>query len=138
MSTTAHANMHSDHNTWQREDDLWRDEVSIWQKETKRALAELPLLERALTTHLETLEKHAASVRLYEQEFLKHEHNVAAYERRSIPYRLLHRTQVHADEAEQHGAQRAMQYQTMQKHHDFMAKWNRLFAAIAPHMESTG
>jgi hypothetical protein len=136
MSGT-HANMHVDHQAWKSEDDLWRDEIAIWEGEARRALAELPLLERAMNAHIAALEKHAAAIRLYEHEFLKHEHSVAAYERRIVPLRLISGTKAHAEEAEQHGAVRAAHDTMMREHHAFLAKWNRLFSALSPNIEST-
>ena len=64
-----------------------------------------PVWNKPCAQHAEALEQHAAAIRLYEQEFLGHEHNVSEYERRNIPLRLLKRAQTHAEEAEQHRTQ---------------------------------
>jgi type II secretory pathway component HofQ len=75
--------MHRDHRTWLNDDAQWRDDVLLWEQKTTRAVAALRNLEGDLLQHLELLRKHAAAIRLYEQDAVAHEKAVAELERAS-------------------------------------------------------
>lgn len=52
---------------WHEEHLAWLQEVEQWQHETRRLLALLYLLERALPEHSSILNKHAAVIEKHEQ-----------------------------------------------------------------------
>lgn len=58
---------------WHEDHQLWINDVEQWQHDTRRLLALLYLLERALPEHSAILNKHAALIE-------KHEQQVNSYE----------------------------------------------------------
>ena len=68
MATASHLELHREHLRWWAEDDLWRDDLASWEAEVTQAIKDLPRLDKALRQHTELLRKHAAAIRLYEQD----------------------------------------------------------------------
>jgi hypothetical protein len=96
-----------------------------------QALKDLPRVEKAVRAHAEKLQKHAAAIRLYEQDFGGHEHNLAAYERGETPIELIEQAQDHEREFEQHNVQRKAHEEMKKQQHVFIAKWNLLLSVLA-------
>ena len=132
MSATSHAKMHRDHTAWRKEDDLWRDELAVWEQDVSQALKELPLVEKALRAQAKKLKQHAAAIRLYEREYLGHEHNVTEYERRQIPLKLVKRARAHGQEAEQHLTRRKAHEELKKQQRSLLAPWKRVSSALFP------
>ncbi len=64
VSTTI---LREENQHWHKEHSAWLKEVEQWQHETRRLLALLYLLERALPEHTSILNKHAAIIENHEQ-----------------------------------------------------------------------
>jgi hypothetical protein len=58
---------------WHEDHLTWIQEVEQWQHETRRLLALLYLLERALPEHSSTLNKHASLIEKHEQQVNNYE-----------------------------------------------------------------
>jgi hypothetical protein len=136
MASKSHIEMHRQHAAWRSEDNLWREEIAIWERDVNQALKDLPRVEQAVRAHAETLKKHAAAVRLYEQDFGGHEHSLAEYERGETPLELIEQAQNHERELEQHMVQRKAHEDMKKRQHVFSAKWNLLLSALD--LESPG
>ena len=130
MSNASHIEMHREHATWREEDDLWRDELAIWEREINDAIQDLPRLELALREYAKKLQKHAASIRLYEQDFTVHEETLAEFERGEIPEELVVQAQGHARESEQHQTKRKAHEEIKKQQHVLLSKWKPLIAAL--------
>ena len=129
MSTASHLEMHREHATWRKDDDLWRDELAIWESEISEAIKALPRLELALRAHLEKLQKYGASIRLHEQDFADHEHALAKYQRGETPEEFV-QAQEHGRESERHEMQRIAQEKIKRQQHLVLTKWKLLFSAL--------
>jgi len=58
---------------WHEDHLVWIQEVEQWQHDTRRLLALLYLLERALPEHSSILSKHSALIKKHEQQVSNHE-----------------------------------------------------------------
>ena len=133
MSNTSHIDMHQEHKRWRVEDDLWRDELAVWEREIDQAISDVPRLEKALRDHAGTLWQHAASIRLYEQEATYHEHELASYEQGEAPSDLVALAKSHRREAKKHAEQYKTHDEIKKRQHVLMTKWRlRLPALIEP------
>lgn len=108
--------MHCDHQAWLKEDAHWRDEVLLWQEAAARAVSRLRQLEGELLQHAELLRKHAAAIRLYEQDAVAHERAVAELERASGGTLPNSPAPEHEAEADAHARQRMMHERLKQAH----------------------
>ena len=74
--------------------DLWLDDLANWEANVGQAIKDLPRLEKALREQADVLRKHAARIRLYEQDVSMHEHALADYERGESGEELIQMAQV--------------------------------------------
>ncbi len=130
MSSQSHIEMHREHSTWRKDDDLWRDELAIWEREINEAIQDLPRVELGLKAYAKKLQKHAASIRLYEQDFTVHEDTLAEFERGEIPEELVVQARDHGQESEQHRAQRKSHEKIKKQQRKLVSKWKPLIAAL--------
>jgi hypothetical protein len=130
MCTPSHLEMHREHATWRKEDDLWRDELAVWEREISEAIDELPRVDLALRAQLEKLQRYGASIRLHELDFEDHEHALAKYQRGETPEEFV-QAQEHGRESERHEAQRSAHGKIKTQQHAVLTKWKLLFAALA-------
>ncbi|MBA4017682.1 MAG: hypothetical protein C0483_10960 [Pirellula sp.] len=123
MTQVANQQMHEDHLRWRAENDFWRDEIAVWQAEAAGMVKDLQGIETALRHHEAKLSVHAGSVRLYQQDFGKHEHAIAAVEGSDNPppYPVVPR--VHDDEREAQARLRESHDQLKHKHQTLLAHW---------------
>lgn len=129
MSTESHLEMHCEHATWRKENDLWRDELALWEREISDAIEELPRLELALRAHLEKLQQYGASIRLHELDFEDHEHALAKYQRGETPEEFV-QAQEHGRESERHEMQRSAHAKMKKQQHLLVSKWKHLIVAF--------
>ncbi|MFT7413670.1 MAG: hypothetical protein ACI9FO_000321 [Methylophagaceae bacterium] len=66
-------NLQEENTRWHEEHSTWIQETELWQHETRRLLALLYLLERALPEHSSMLKKHAILI-------AKNERQLSSYE----------------------------------------------------------
>lgn len=76
-----HVRMHIEHQNWMNASAFWHDEALVWQIELKKVLAGVAEIEKTLRAHERGLQRHAGSMRLYQQEFAALEQSLADYER---------------------------------------------------------
>jgi hypothetical protein len=73
--------MHREHRNWQQEYESWFQDISLWDKDQKRALAELRRIEDAIYAHSAQLRSHAEAIHAWQVEMRSHEQTMAAQER---------------------------------------------------------
>jgi hypothetical protein len=122
--------MHHEHDLWRQEDNLWRDELAIWEKEINEVFENLPRLDLAVRQFAAKLQRHAAAIRLYEQDFSSHEASLAEFERGETPEELVGQSQGHNRECEQHEVRRRVHDELKTQHHILLSNWTPLFAAL--------
>lgn len=77
MESNPLEEMHIDHRLWRREQDQWHDDVRAWELELAELLAEFDRAKGVLRSQADRVATHAAAIKLYGQEFAKHEHQLA-------------------------------------------------------------
>jgi hypothetical protein len=130
MISTKPTSMHGEHRYWESEISLWRDDLRAWQKELAKAECEIKLLEKALADHAQLLRLHGSSLRLDEQEFDGHEHEIVEYEKGGEGEELLEMARRHSAQAVHHVQHRAAHEQIKRRHHNIIAHWNVLLKAL--------
>jgi hypothetical protein len=131
MSSQSHIEMHREHGTWRKDDDLWRDELAIWEGKINAAIEALPRLELALREYAKKLQRHGSSVRLSELDFNVHEETLAEFERGAIPEDPVVQAQEHVREWEGHRVQREAHEKIKTQQRKIMSRWKRLMSALA-------
>lgn len=127
MSMEALSQMHRDHRTWQSDDAFWRDQVREWQQQTSNAVADIGIIRAALQEHEQTLERHAAAIRLYEQESAEHECHLAESPAEATTGVAIGQ---HVGEASRHYEVRERHETLKEAHHTLMARWALLLRAL--------
>jgi len=120
--------MHRDHQDWQSENALWRDQLREWERQTAQATADLELIHAALAKHEESLQRHAAAVRLYEQKSLEHEHRMAAAA--AAPGTSAPGDVAHGEEIADHHQVRLRHEALKRRHHELMARLSLLIQSL--------
>jgi hypothetical protein len=130
MTATTHAAMHNDHRLWDSETCAWRDDIRAWQHELGAALKELSQLEEAFQKHNNLLQRHAASIRLDEQESDAHEHALAEFEKGGEGQALVPLALKHIDEAARREKRREAHETLKRRHHEALSHWKALWKAL--------
>lgn len=130
MISTKPTSMHDEHRYWESEISLWRDDLRAWQQELAKAESEIKLLEKALADHAHMLRLHGSSLRLGEQEFEGHEHEIVEFEKGGEGEELFEMARHHSAEAVQHNRHRAVHEQLKRRHHNITVHWNVLLKAL--------
>lgn len=132
MTISFHDKMHKEHKLWEGEVSLWRDDIAAWQKELAGTENDLARLTKAFETRAEILRKHAAAIRMLEQECDVHEHAIASFEQgdeRGQGEVLVKAAKSHVDESRNHEKHREAHEELKHHHHKLMARWN-LFVKV--------
>jgi hypothetical protein len=127
MTTATLGTLHVDHNHWQNEINMWRDDLLAWKKEQAQLLNDIEL---ALGANVAGLKDHATSIASHEAEVLQHENFVAKCERSSVPRPDQDPTiftEYHDEEAKKQDRLRETHERIKRHHHRSMA---RLTAAL--------
>jgi hypothetical protein len=127
MSSSTQLRMHQDHRQWQSENAFWRDQIREWQQQTAKAVGDVAVIRSALAEHERMLEKHAAAVRLYEQQSAQHECRLAETPQEATSGLS---ASEHGCEACQHFEVRERHENLKQLHHTLMARWALLLKAL--------
>jgi hypothetical protein len=114
--------MHRDHRAWLEDDAQWRDDVLLWERKTSQAVSALRSLEGDLLQHQELLRKHAAAIRLYEQDAIAHEKAVAELERASGGTLPASSAPEHDAEADVHARQALVHERLKHAHRALLAR----------------
>jgi len=130
MIATKPTSMHEEHRYWESEISLWRDDLDAWQNELSKAESEIQLLENSLADHAQVLRLHGSSLRLDEQEFEGHEHEIVEFEKGGEGDELFELARRHTAQAVHHDKHRAAHEQLKRRHHNIIAHWSVLLKAI--------
>jgi hypothetical protein len=111
--------LHREHQNWQQEYEPWFQDISLWEKDHKRALAELRRIEDAIYAHSAQIKSHAEALHAWQAEMHSHEQTMAAQERAGeaddlVQYQAL--VLRHREAAQEHAALQAS-HETRQEHH---------------------
>lgn len=130
MTVANHIGMHRDHVRWLKENDLWRDDLRAWQNESEQVLEQMEELRKLFAAHEERLQKHAGSIRAYEQFMREHEHRLAAHEKGETEVDLISMAARHNEEAVKRAEQLTKHEAIKKLHHTMMANWHALLRSI--------
>jgi hypothetical protein len=125
MSTTSHLEMHREHLRWRAQNDMWRDDLANWEREAQAALKALPKVEEILRKHLDGLRRHAAAIRINEQEFSAQEHALSEYERGDTGQELIELAKRFDRSNETITHQKEKHEKIKHRHYRLMTRWNR-------------
>ena len=131
LGPVGHQQMHAVHECWRNENALWHEELKLWQDELKQTRRNLAEVLAGLDAHAQKLEKHGASLTLYSQESLEHEHALAEFERGGSPAKLAELDGAHQAEVQHHAHVRDIHEQLKRLHHTIVARCSLLAAAEA-------
>jgi hypothetical protein len=130
MNAASQAQMHREHKDWQSENALWRDQLREWEQQTAKATEELEFVRSVLVKHLESLERHAAAVRLYEQKSMEHEHEIATAVAGNSPEIPTRTDGKHFDEAADHHQVRLRHEALKRRHHELISRFSLLVQSM--------
>ncbi len=130
-ASVGHQQMHAVHECWRNENALWHEELKLWQDELKKTRENLAQVLAGLDAHAKKLEKHGASLTLYSQQSLEHEHALAEYERVGNAANLEQLDNAHQGEVQHHARARDVHEQLKRLHHTIVARCSLLAAAEA-------
>lgn len=129
---TSHLEMHREHRRWQTQNDMWRDDLANWEHEVEAALRALPTVEHILREHLDALRRHAAGIRMNEQDFSAHEHALCQYEHGETGEELIELAKGFDRSAGNISWQKEKHEKLKHRHHALMARWY-LFSGASHH-----
>jgi hypothetical protein len=132
MTTTIHDEMHKEHRTWEAEISLWRDDIAVWEKELAETDGDFVRLKKVFDDRAETLRKHAATIRMLEQDSDTHEHALASFEQGGAGDVLVQFAKKHVNESKAQENHRTAHEELKRHHHALMSQWKvfvRTFAA---------
>lgn len=130
MTADIHATMHHEHQAWEAENSLWRDDIRAWQHELAQVLASLKDVEGLLNSHGEALRTHAAAIRLWEMESATHEHALVDFEKGASGEELLPMAKKHQTETTKQTQHRDAHERIKHYHHALIARANQLIKAL--------
>ena len=130
MVTASHLEMHREHLKWRAQNDMWRDDLANWESEVQSALKALPKIEEIFQKHLDALRRHAAAIRINEQDFNAHEHALSQYER-GAPGEELIEFAKRFDQSMATIAHQKEKQQIMRRHYTLMARWKMLIGSAS-------
>jgi len=126
MVAASHLDMHQAHRRWKSEDELWRDDLALWQAEVDRVIELLPHFQHALRQYANLLRKHAAAIRLYEQDFTADEHLLMNLQRGETCVTQAELENAFVRASELHDLQRRNHERLKHQHYRLMRIWKLL------------
>lgn len=125
-----HAMMHQEHRKWAAENSQWRDDLRVWEQQTAAAQVEAQKLSAELEAVASMLRKHAAALRITEQDSAEHERALVEFERSGATARLAALGETHTTERERQARLRANHAQLKDKVHELFAGWHAFLARL--------
>ena len=119
-----HQQMHADHRLYQNETSLWLDDLRGWEQEQHEAAKSIDDVKAIFQKQIESLQTHAAAVRLHDQTLAQHEKALAGYEQGEGGMELPALAKAHTAQTERHAQQRAAHERLRRLHHAIIVQWN--------------